>query len=108
MIPYQMITDFDNLKIAPENGFFEREDFYSRLKEKEINFEEYENVKFFFTVLRLKTLGDLNRDSNRELPFFKNFLNLMPESAIVPAPFLVVFKDLKVNLYCFTNRCRNY
>ena len=29
MIPYQMITDFDSLKIAPENGFFEREDFYS-------------------------------------------------------------------------------
>ena len=64
MIPYQMITDFDSLKIAPENGFFEREDFYSSLKEKEISFEEYENIKNFFTVLRLKTLGDLNRIYN--------------------------------------------
>ena len=60
MIPYQMITDFDSLKIAPENVFFEREDFYLSLKEREISFEEYENVKIFFTVLRLKTLRDLN------------------------------------------------
>ena len=59
-----MIIDFDSLKIAPENGFFEREDFYSSLKEKEISFEEYENIKNFFTVLRLKTLRDLNRIYN--------------------------------------------
>ena len=64
MIPYQMITDFGSLKIAPENGFFEREDFFSSLKEKEISVEEYENVKKILTVLRLKTLGDLNRIYN--------------------------------------------
>ena len=61
MNPYQMITDFDSLKIVPKNGFFEREDFYSCLKEKEISAEDYENVKNFFTLLRFKTLGDLNR-----------------------------------------------
>ena len=64
MIPYQMITDFDSLQITPKDGFFERDDFYSSLKEKDKSVEEYENVKKFFTVLRLKTLGDLNRIYN--------------------------------------------
>ena len=40
------------------------EDFYSGLKEKNISEEEYENVKKFFKILRLKTLGDLNRICN--------------------------------------------
>ena len=63
MIPYQMIMDFNSLEIKPEqhNGFFKHSDFYLSLKEKNISDEEYENVKWFFTVLRLKTLGDLNR-----------------------------------------------
>ena len=60
MIPYQMITDFNSLQIKPKDGFFEQKDFYSFLKEKDINVEEYENVKKFFTLLRLKTLGDMN------------------------------------------------
>ena len=64
MIPYQMIEDFDSLQIVPEDGFFKYEDFYSSLKEKNIILEEYESVKKFFTVLRLKTLGDLNRIYN--------------------------------------------
>ena len=60
MIPYQMITDFESLNIRPEKGFFSHQDFYSYLKEKNINEEDYENVKKFFMILRLKTLGDLN------------------------------------------------
>ena len=64
MIPYQMITDFDSLKILPKNEFFEREEVYSCLNKKDIPVEEYENVKTFFTLLRLKTLGDLNRIYN--------------------------------------------
>ena len=31
MIPYQMITDFDSLKIEPNEDFFKEEDFYSEL-----------------------------------------------------------------------------
>ena len=61
MIPYQMITNFDALNIQPEKDFFEYNNFYSSLKEKNISMEEYQNVKFFFTILILKTLGDLNR-----------------------------------------------
>ena len=41
MIPYQMITDFDSLKKEPKEDFFEKEDFYSGLKEKDISDEEY-------------------------------------------------------------------
>ena len=64
MIPYQMITDSDALNIRPEKDFFEYDKFYSSLKEKNISQEEYENVKKFFKILRLKMLGDLNRICN--------------------------------------------
>ena len=64
MIPYQMIMDFESLKITPKDVFFDWKDFYSCLKEKDISEEEYENVKKFFTLLRLKTLGDMNRIYN--------------------------------------------
>ena len=60
MIPYQMITDFESLNISPEKEFSSHQDFYSCLKEKNISEEDYENVKKFFMILRLKTLGDLN------------------------------------------------
>ena len=69
IIPYQMITNFDSLQIKPEEGFFKQGDFYSSLKEKDISLEEYDNVKKFFTVFRLKTLGNLNRIYN----FVRNF-----------------------------------
>ena len=62
-IPYQIITDFESLNITPEKEFFLHEDFYSGLKEKNISQEEYENVKKF-KILRLKSLGDLNRIYN--------------------------------------------
>ena len=64
LIPYQIITDFASLKITPQDDFFEQKDFYSSLKEKDITAEEYENVKNFFTLLRLKTLEDMNRIYN--------------------------------------------
>ena len=59
------LTDFNSLEVKPEHGrFFKHSDFYSSLKGRNISKEEYENVKRFFTVLRLKTLGDLNRIYN--------------------------------------------
>ena len=64
MIPYQMITDFHSLNLRPDGDFFKGESFYSTLKEKNISEEEYEKVKNFFTILRLKTLGDLNKIYN--------------------------------------------
>ena len=64
MIPYQMITDFNSLEIKPKDGFFDQKYFCSSLKEKDITTEEYQNIKKFFTLLRLKTLGDMNRIYN--------------------------------------------
>ena len=63
-IPYQMITDFDSLDIKPENDFFEHKKLYSCLKEDNISEEEYKNVNDFFNILKLETLGDLNRIYN--------------------------------------------
>ena len=64
MIPYQMISDFDSLKKVPKEDFFQKKNFYSELKEKNISDQEYENVKKNFMLLRLKTLGDMNRIYN--------------------------------------------
>ena len=62
--PHQMITDFDSLNIKPEKDFFEHEKCYSCLKEDNISTEECENVKKCFNILKLETLGDLNRIYN--------------------------------------------
>ena len=64
MIPYQMITQFSSLEIKPKDDFFDQRDFYSSLEEKDISTEEYEIVKKNFKLLRLKTLGDMNRIYN--------------------------------------------
>ena len=65
IIPYQMITNLDSLKQALRDGhFFEKQDFYSSLKEKDISDKEYEDVKKLFKLLRLHTLGDMNRIYN--------------------------------------------
>ena len=64
-IPYQTITDLDSLSRKTSDGdFFDKESFYSTLREKNISQEEYENVKNFFRILKLETLGDLNRIYN--------------------------------------------
>ena len=82
MIPYQMITDFESLKKVPKEDFFEKKDFYSELKEKDISDEDYQNVKKFFMLLRLKTLGDMNRiynfqDTMTSCEFFEQRASLL-------------------------------
>ena len=65
IIPYQMITNLDSLKQAPKDvHFFEKQDFYSNLKEKDISDKEYEDYEKLFKLLRLQTLGDMNRIYN--------------------------------------------
>ena len=46
-IPYQTITDLDSLSKRPpcDSDFFNKESFYSTLREKNISEEEYQNVK---------------------------------------------------------------
>ena len=99
-IPHQMITDFDSLNIKPEKDFFEHEKFYSCLKEDNISTEEYENVKKFVNILKLETLGYLNRICNFQdtamlCEIFESrsaFLsNIILKNAIAQVHFLVVF-----------------
>ena len=60
-----MITDFDSLKIEPENGeLFNQHLLYFGLKDSQISDEDYENVKKFYTLLKLRNLGELNRIYN--------------------------------------------
>ena len=63
-IPYQIITKLDSLSKTPDSDFFDRESFYSTLREKNISDEEYENVEKFFQILNLRTLGDINKIYN--------------------------------------------
>ena len=65
-IPYQTITDLDSLSTKPSGDLFDKESFHSTLREKNISQEEYENVKKFFRILILETLGDLNRIYNMQ------------------------------------------
>ena len=59
-----MITNLDSLKQAPKGNFFEKQDFYSSLKEKNISDKDYEDVKNLFKILGLETLGDMNKIYN--------------------------------------------
>ena len=65
-IPYQKFTQFESLLLRPPSGqdFFSKDDFYSTLREKGIEDEDYEEVKKFFKLLNLQTLGELNKYYN--------------------------------------------
>ena len=65
-LPYQKITELNSLLARPPPGeeFFNKDDFYSTLREKMIDDQDYEDVKKFFKLLGLRTLGDLNKYYN--------------------------------------------
>ena len=52
-IPYELITEFDSLNIVPDKEFFLPHHFYSSMKDSTISNEEYEDVKKFYTNLKL-------------------------------------------------------
>ena len=56
VFPYQLITNLESLKQEPKGDFFEKDDFYSGLKEKNISDKDYQDVKKLFRLLRFKTL----------------------------------------------------
>ena len=62
VIPYEMITRFDLLDIAPENDvFFLPHNFYSSLKKSIISNEDYNAVKILYRTMCLQNLGELNK-----------------------------------------------
>ena len=64
VIPYQLVTDFDSLNISTKENFFDEHLFCSSLKDHQISSEYYQNVKKFYTPMKLKNLGELNRIFN--------------------------------------------
>ena len=64
-IPYEIIPDFNSLNITPEsNEFFKKYQFNSNFKDGTISNQEYENVKKFCQLMKLKDLGELNKIYN--------------------------------------------
>ena len=59
-ISYELITYFYSLNITHDKKFFLPHQFYSSMKDSTISGQDYENVKKFYTVLKLKNLGELN------------------------------------------------
>ena len=60
-IPYQLVTEFDSFSISPGKHIFEGYLFYSKMKDSTISSEDYQNVKKFYTLLKLSDLGELSR-----------------------------------------------
>ena len=60
VIPYEKIKSQQDFESVPENEFFSKTEFYSSLKNEIIEDENYENVKKFWNLLRLKNLSELN------------------------------------------------
>ena len=67
-IPYELITDFDSLNIVPDKEFFLTHQFYLNMKDSAISDEKHENVKKFYTTLKLKSLGELNHIYISKIP----------------------------------------
>ena len=61
LIPYEKIISIDSLNSKPENGIlFTKDGFYSTLKGKAVDEEEYINSKLLYTLLKMRDMSDLN------------------------------------------------
>ena len=60
VIPYKMMNSFVSLEIVPEGEFFNMEDFHSTLKNSLITDQQHLLVKTFYSLLKMRNLGDLN------------------------------------------------
>ena len=62
VIPYEKIETIHSLSaVKPENGiFFTKDEFFSTLKDQEVDNESYKNAKKLFVLLQMRNLSDLN------------------------------------------------
>ena len=62
VIPYEKIETIHSLsKVKPENViFFSKDEFFSTLKDQEVDNESYENARKLFILLQMRNLSDLN------------------------------------------------
>ena len=59
-LPYEKIVDINSLEIMPEKNFFEYTEFFSTLNGHNIPIEIYEDMKYLYTILKMRNLGDMN------------------------------------------------
>ena len=59
-LPYEKIVDVNSLQATPENVFFDHTEFFSSLNQCNISFKIYENMKYLYTALKMRSLGDMN------------------------------------------------
>ena len=61
VIPYEKIETINSLSVKPEDGiFFSKDEYFSTLKNQEVDNEAYENAKKLFILLQMRNLSDLN------------------------------------------------
>ena len=66
VIPYEMVTGMESFFLQPENEFWQKTEFYSELKQKAVDDEEYENSKYLYQTLKMRHLSDLNNLYNAQ------------------------------------------
>ena len=66
IIPYELIVDMQSFFIKPENGFWEKTEFFSDLKQSAVNNDGYENSKYLYQTLKMKNLGELDNLYNAQ------------------------------------------
>ena len=59
-IPNERTVDINSLNIVPENEFFEYTEFFSKLNGHNVPLIIYEDMKFLYTILKMRNLGDMN------------------------------------------------
>ena len=59
-LPYEKIINVNSLEIIPKKDFFDHTEFYSKLNGCNVSFEIYENMKYLYTILKMRNLGDMN------------------------------------------------
>ena len=61
VIPYEKIETINSLSIKPEDGiFFSKDEFYSTLRDENVDDIAYENAKKLYILLQMRDLSDLN------------------------------------------------
>ena len=59
-IPYERMVNINSLNRVPENEFFEYTEFFSKLNGRNIPLIIYEDMKFLYSILKMRNLGDMN------------------------------------------------
>ena len=87
--PYEKIVDLNSFSLTPEEGiFFEKCEFYSDLKQKSVNDEDYESSMYLYETLKMRNLGDMNDLYNTQdvilLCEIIGFNLCMTDTALIP------------------------